>query len=97
MIKDFFAVIYRTVMYIVTMTSSGMWAENMEWFTEDQTFSPSYDLAPPTPLLPPLRSVSSTGDTQEDWEREIFADGRGGKVGVGEEPNHTTARKPGPL
>ncbi len=28
--------------------------------------------------LPPLSSVSSTGDTQEDWEREQLAVGRGG-------------------
>ncbi len=42
-----------------------------EWFIEDQALSRSYDLAPrrpPTP--PPLPSVSWTGDTQEDWERE---------------------------
>jgi hypothetical protein len=38
--------------------------ECIEWFIEEQTFSPSYDLAP----LPPLES--SSGDTQEDWERE---------------------------
>jgi hypothetical protein len=44
----------------------------------------SYDLAP---APPPLPSVSSTADTQEDWERET---GGGGK-GVAEEPNHTTA------
>ncbi len=40
----------------------------IEWFLEDQAFSPSYDLGPPPPLFPP--SVSSTGDTLEDWERE---------------------------
>jgi hypothetical protein len=38
--------------------------------------------------LHPLPSVSSTGDTQEDRERE---------KGVGEEPKYTTARKPDPL
>jgi hypothetical protein len=32
---------------------------------------------------------------KSDKERQL-ADGRGGK-GVGEEPYHTTARKPGPL
>ncbi len=48
------------------------------------------------PLLPPLLSVSSASDTQEDWEREkSYWRSKGGK-GVGEEPNHTTARKPGP-
>jgi hypothetical protein len=37
---------------------------------EDQAFSPSYDLATPLHPLPPLASASSTGDTQEDRERE---------------------------
>jgi hypothetical protein len=45
------------------------------------------------PLHPPLPSVSWTGDTEK--ERQL-ADGRGGK-GLGNKPNHTTARKPGPL
>jgi hypothetical protein len=46
-------------------------------------------------LPPPLTLVSSTGDTQHrktEKERQL-ADG----MGVGEEPNHTTARKPVPL
>ncbi len=42
--------------------------ESSQWIIEDQAFSPSYDLAPShSPHLP---SVSSTGDTQEAWERE---------------------------
>jgi hypothetical protein len=45
--------------------------------------------------LPPLPSVSSTGDTEADRERHL-ADRRGRK-GVGEEPSHTTAREPGLL
>ncbi len=32
--------------------------ENIEWFVEDQAFSPSYDSAPPHPLPPPLPSAS---------------------------------------
>jgi hypothetical protein len=39
-------------------------------------------------------SVSSTGDTHEKLRQ--LDDGRRGK-GAGEEPNLTTARKPGPL
>jgi hypothetical protein len=42
----------------------------MEWFIESKAFSPSTPrppILPPPPLLP---SVSSTGDTQEDWVRE---------------------------
>ncbi len=38
----------------------------------------------------------STGDTQENVEREALADGGGGK-GAGVEPNDTTAKKPDPL
>ncbi len=41
-------------------------AERIEWFEEDWAFSRSYELAPPPP---PLASVNSTGDTQEDWEK----------------------------
>jgi hypothetical protein len=61
---------------------------------EDQAFSSSYDLAPP---LPPLHSVSSIGDhtgglkKRDNWLWERWEEG------VGKEPNHTTARKPGPL
>ncbi len=39
-----------------------------EHWVEDQAFSSSYDLA--SPPTHPLPSVGSTGDTQEDWERE---------------------------
>ncbi len=72
-------------------------SKSIEWVIENKVFSPSYDLAPP----PPNPWVSSTGDTQEVWERERqLADGRRGEAGqgvVGKEPRHTTARKPGPL
>ncbi len=60
-------------------------------YIEGQAFLLSYDLAP---RPPPLPSVSCTADTKEGWERETPADGRGD---MGEEPNHTTAGKPGPL
>ncbi len=42
--------------------------------------------------LPPLLSVSSTGDNK----KRQLDDGKEGE-GVGQEPNRTTARKPGPL
>ncbi len=48
------------------------------------------------PLPPSLPSVSSTADTEEDWERETICWLERGE-GVEEEPNYTTARKPGPL
>ncbi len=61
---------------------------------EDHAFLPSYNLAPPPPLL----SVSYTGDTQEDLERETTCwPERGEGGGGGANLNHTTARKPGPL
>ncbi len=46
--------------------------ESFEWFIESQAFSRSYDSAPrpPPPHFPVSNWVSSTGDTQEDWERE---------------------------
>ncbi len=37
---------------------------------EEQAYSPSYDLVPLPSPPPPLPTVYSTGDTQEDWERE---------------------------
>ncbi len=39
--------------------------DSIECFIEDQTFLPSYDLAPPHTSTR-LPSVNSTGDTQED-------------------------------
>ncbi len=61
---------------------------------EGKAFFQSYDLAPRPPPSPP--PVSSTGNTQEDWERETSYWRESGK-GVGEEPNYTTKRKPGSL
>jgi hypothetical protein len=63
---------------------------------EGQAFFQSYDLAPHPPL-PPLLSVSSTGDILE-WktkkERQV-AEGRG-KTGMSEEPKQRTAEKTWP-
>ncbi len=50
--------------------------ESVEWFIEDQACSPSYDSAPcrPPPPPPPTFPVSIrlSGDTQDDWEREVI-------------------------
>ncbi len=68
----------------------GAQPQNIEWFLEDKALSLSYDLAPPPPPNPasclsfPVRVAGPAYDV------------RGG-VGVDEEPNFTTARKPGPL
>ncbi len=68
---------------------------NIESFIEDQAFLPSYELAPP-PLFPPLPSASCLSFSvflcvvvQAYWRER--------REGVGEEPNHTLARKPCPL
>ncbi len=58
------------------------------WFIEDQALSRCMICLLPPPL--PLTTVSSTGDTQEDWERETTC-WRERLEGVGEEPNHTMA------
>ncbi len=64
-------------------------------FTKDQAFSPSYDLAPP-PTPPPNSPVSKLDrqPRKTEKERKLL---RERKDGVGEEPNHTAVRKPGPL
>jgi hypothetical protein len=49
--------------WIGVMTES----TDIECLIQDQAFSQSCDLAPPPPPFP---SVSLTGNTQEDWERE---------------------------
>ncbi len=74
---------------------SVLYTREFELFIEDQAFSPSYDLAP-SPPLPPLPSASCLSFSvflcvagRAYW-REMGD-------GVGEEPNHTTARKSGPL
>jgi hypothetical protein len=69
--------------------------QSTEWFIEDQAYSASYDLTLSHPL-PPFPRHSTTGDTQEDWEIETTY-WRERRDGVREEPNHTTARKPGNL
>ncbi len=65
-------------------------AETIRWFIEGQAFSSAYDLAPHSPL--------SRQYVVSDF---LCAVGRRECVGGGEpngkEPNHTTARKPGPL
>jgi hypothetical protein len=65
---------------------------------EDDAFSLSYDLAPPsspTPRPPFRQQVASLSQSSCLSPVEL-TDGRGGEE-VGEEPNKTKARKPGPL
>jgi hypothetical protein len=57
----------------------------------------SYGLAPPpsSPAIAPWKSPLATdGKTEKEI---LLADGRRKDEGEGEEPNHTTARKPGAL
>ncbi len=55
-----------TVLSATKEWENGGQAESTEWFTEGHAFSRSYALL----LAHPLPSISSTDDTQEDWERE---------------------------
>ncbi len=62
----------------------------IEWFIENQAFSPSYDLAPPPPPPPPLLpSLSSIGERQTDWDHLLGGVGCGGgaKSYDGEKPD----------
>ncbi len=63
-----------------------MEAESIERFIGGQAFSLSYDLAPAPPTPQDARPATQ-GMTEINRQ---LANGR-------EEPNHTTARKPGPL
>ncbi len=67
---------------------------SIEWFIKDPGFLLSYDLSPP-----PSPPVSKLDWQQQHTERQRNRDnllmGRG--KGVGEEPNHTTARIARPL
>ncbi len=60
--------------------------------TEDPAFSASYEFSPSPSPPPSPPSLSSTGDTQEYWERETTCL-RGGGGGGEKEPNQTTAKK----
>ncbi len=62
--------------------------ESIERFTEDQAFSTSQDLAP---FPPPSPSPISKFDKKRPRKRDNLLTEGGG------EPNHMTARKPGPL
>ncbi len=69
-------------------------AESNERFIEGQAFSQSYNLAP-TPPPPPVPSVSDRRHKGRLRKRNNLLRGTG--EGVGEESNHTTAKKPGPV
>jgi hypothetical protein len=53
-------------------------------------------LSPPPPLLPSRQTALQTTIRNTEKEKQ-HPDGKGEVKGVGEEQNHTTARKPGPL
>jgi hypothetical protein len=65
--------------------------------TEGQPFSLSYNMAPRPPLAPPSPVIKlERRHTGSQRDRDNLIRGDLGE-GVGEEPNHMTARKPGPL
>jgi hypothetical protein len=68
-----------------------------ELIIEDQAFSPSYDFAPspfPSTPSPPVNKLDQR-NTGRLRKKDNLLMGEG--EGVGEEPNHTKARKLGPL
>jgi len=77
-----------------------LYPESTEWFTESQAFSRSYDSTPcsisvmPTPLISLSRQYAWPATHRKTENERNFADGKGGG---GQEPNHKTARKLGPL
>jgi hypothetical protein len=79
--------------------------ESIEWFLEYWTFSRSYDLAPPQPPHPLSRQQARLATHRKSKKERQLAislwrgrrGGGWGDEGVREEPNHTCARKSGPL
>jgi hypothetical protein len=66
--------------------------QSIEWFIEDQAFSP-YDLAPPPPS--PVSKLDRRHTCIKTEKGIKLADERGG--GVSDRAKHMTARKSGPL
>ncbi len=68
-------------------------AESIVLYVEDQASSPSSDLAPPSPLS----RVQAVSLSRSSWVSPVeITDGRR-REGLGEELNHSTVRKTGPL
>ncbi len=86
-------VVWTNRKYISTRLLCFYFKTREYWFIEDQPFSPSYDLSPPPAPFPSPVSKLSLFLSLPVCRRSVYwREGRG----VGEEPNHTTARKPGP-
>jgi hypothetical protein len=85
-----------TFIYILHWMLTPLWKSNtlLQRVVNDlyrtRRFSSSYDLAPTTPML-------DRRHTRRLRKRDNLLTGEGKGVGVMEEPNHTTASKPGPL
>ncbi len=63
-------------------------------FLEDQAFFWSYDWAPRPPPFSPLPSATCHSLSQSSYVSPIhLTDGRGGRKGLGEEPNDMTAKR----
>ncbi len=89
----FCSMAYLLLRFILQQHVSFAVIQSIEWFMEDQAFSPSFDLAhspspqPPSPIS--KLSLFLSLPVLSNWRK------RG--EGVGEEPDHTTPRKHGPL
>jgi hypothetical protein len=71
-------------------------SQTIDGFIEGQAFPRSYDLAPrPAPPTFPVTKLDQR-HTGRLRKKDKSLTGGGGS-GVGEDPNHTTTRKPGPL
>jgi hypothetical protein len=68
--------------------------KSIEYIIEDQAFSLSNDLAPPTPLACSCQQVGYLCNLPVCRRLSLLAGKEGGR---GEEPIHTNARKPGLL
>ncbi len=69
----------------------------IESFLEDQAFLRSYDSAPRPPPIPLSRQQVISFSQSSCVSPVELTDRRGGKGVHGQEPNHKTARKPGPI
>ncbi len=75
----------RVCVYVARV---GVGTESIERFIEGQAFLLSFDSAP-RPPPPPRSSVSWTGDTQEDWEKESTCWREREMMGADVEPKRT--------
>jgi hypothetical protein len=92
--RSFSALLLKTV---GSRWDSRRTSENIQPIIEAQAFLPLHDLAPPPPRSPtsPVSKLYYAATHRKTEEERQLPDWR--LEGRGKEPNHTTARKSGPL